>query len=118
MAPAVTVAVPDAPKHLDDKAKKQWQDSYTRAFAQAKIDYPENESAQRTAATKEANKMLAVPAPESADDIDALKDWQVLIRETRTSADGSQMRVCVTADGRKYSFPVVVKKSKPADTAK
>lgn len=113
MAPKVTI--PDAPKHLDDKAKKQWQDRYAKALAQAQIDYPENESAQRSAANKEANKMLAVPAPESADDIDNLEDWQVLVRETRTDAKtGAQTRHCVTTDGRKYAHPIATKKTKPA----
>jgi hypothetical protein len=104
MASAVTV--PDAPKHLDSKTKKKWQETYAKAHAQAKIDHPDNDSIQRTVANKEANKMLAVPAPQSADDIDALEDWQVLTRETRTAKDGSQTRHVVTADGRKYAHPI------------
>ena len=120
MPPAVTIQVPDAPQHLDAKAGKKWQESYAKAHAQAKIDYPENESAQRAAANKEANKILAVPAPESADDIDDLEDWQVLLRETRTDAKtGEKTRHCVTSDGRKYAHPVKEKKQKPAvDPAK
>ena len=93
--------VPEAPKHLSDAAAKQWQDTYAKALAQAKLDIPDNERAQRIAALKRANAMLAVPAPQSAADIDKLEDWQCMKRETR---DG--VRVCVTTDGRKYSFPV------------
>jgi hypothetical protein len=103
---ASDIAVPDAPKHLSDKAKSKWQKSYKDAFAKAQIDYPDNDSAQRTAANKSANAMLAVPAPQSAADIDKLDDWQVIVRETRTQGDGTQVKVCVTADGQKYSFPV------------
>ena len=110
-----TSEVPAAPKHLDEKAAKQWQDAFAKAHAQAKINHPEDQSAQRRAATQEANKMLAVPAPQSADDIDALEDWQVLVRETRTAKDGSEMRHCVTSDGRKYAHPVKAKKAKKED---
>lgn len=111
MAPA-GLSIPDAPKHLTAKAKKQWEDAFVKGLKQAAIDCPESESAQRTVATKEANKMLAVPAPESADEIDGLDDWQVILRETRVTKDGSQMRHCVTSDGRKYSHPVKAKKEK------
>lgn len=106
MATTVAQDIPDAPAHLDTKASKQWQSAYAKALDQAKLDYPEDASAQRRAATKAANALLAVTAPTSAKEIDALADWQVLTRDTRTAADGSQTRVCVTADGRKYSFPV------------
>jgi hypothetical protein len=107
--------IPDAPQHLSDKAKKQWQANFQKAQAQARLDYPDNESAKRTVATKEANKMLAVPAPESADDIDALEDWQVIHRSTRTK-DGVARRHCVTSDGRKYSFEI--SKSSTVDITK
>jgi broad specificity phosphatase PhoE len=110
----VTVIVPDAPAHLSDKAAKQWAATYTKALAQAKIDTPDNDSAQRTAALKAANALLAVPAPTSATDIDALDDWQFLLRETRTVKD-VETRVCVTTDGRKYSFPVPPAKTAKAD---
>lgn len=112
MAP---ISIPDAPKHLDKKAKKQWEDKYVAALKQAQIDHPDNESTQRAAATKEANKMLAVPAPETAEDIDKLADWQVLVRETRTNKEGSEVRHCVTTDGRKYAH-VIEKKKKVSDS--
>jgi hypothetical protein len=107
--PKVTVIVPDAPAHLSDKAAKQWAASYTKALAQAKIDTPDNDSAQRIAALKAANALLAVPAPTSAADIDALEGWQFLMRGTRTT-NGVDTRFVVTTDGRKYSFEVPVKK--------
>jgi hypothetical protein len=107
---------PDAPKYLDAKTKKKWQDAWLKAVDQAKRDYPDNESGQRTVATKDANKLLSVPAPESADEIDALETHQVIKRERR-NIDGVEHAVCVTADGRKYQHPVVVK-AKKADPAK
>jgi hypothetical protein len=94
---------------MSDKASKQWAAAYTKAFAQAKLDYPDNESAQRTVALKSANALLAVPAPTSADEIAKLQEWQVLLREDRT-IKSVPTRVCVTVDGRKYAFPI-------ADTA-
>jgi hypothetical protein len=45
--------------------------------------------------------MLAVPPPTSATDINNLEDWQIILKGTR---DGNVF--CVTADGKKYSFPV------------
>lgn len=100
----VTVA-PVAPAHLSPKAAAQWTASYQKAHAQAKIDHPENERAQRTAALKVANALLAVPAPTDAAAIDKLEEWQVLSRETR-NIKGVPTRVCVTTDGRKYAFPL------------
>lgn len=97
--------IPDAPAHLPVAVQKKWTDAYTKALKQAAIDSPEDESKQRATAAKEANRLLAVPAPESADDIDNLEDWQVLIRGSRTGKDGDE-KYCVTADGRKYRFPV------------
>ncbi len=108
MAPSnddVKLPVPDAPAHLSEKAAKQWQAAYAKAFTQAKIDNPDNERAQRVSALKAANAMLAITPPQSAADIDALDNWQFQLRETRT-VDGVATRVCVTSDGRKYAFPV------------
>jgi hypothetical protein len=113
MAP--TIQIPDAPKHLPDPAKKQWRESYVKAFDLAKRDNPDNESAQRGAASKAANAMLSVPAPQSADDIQALEKWQVLHRGVRTIED-IEIAFCVTSDGQKYAFPVTAKKSKEPKT--
>jgi len=108
MAPTVTV--PDAPEHLSKKAAKQWQAAFTTALAQAKINYPDNESAQRSAATKAANTLLAVVPPTSADEINALGDWQVINRGVRVNnKTGVREAYCVAADGRKYAFPVTTK---------
>jgi hypothetical protein len=92
--------IPAAPAYLSESAAKQWRDTYGKALDQAKIGSPDNERAQRVTATKAANAMLAVPAPQSAADILALAPWQTLKLETK---DG--VVSCVTTDGRKYSFP-------------
>lgn len=111
-APAVVTPAP--PVHLPDAAQKQWTALYVKALTQAKLDYPDNPSAQRTAAIKAANTILAVPAPASAADIAKLEPWQVLLRSTRT-VNGVQVQLCVTTDGRKYSFPVGPPAAAPAD---
>ena len=97
--------LPAAPSHLPESAQQQWLNSYAKAFEIARRDNPEDEGAQRSAATKAANAMLAVPEPKSAADIDKLEDWQVLTRETREGK-----RLCVTSDGRKYAFAIPAKK--------
>lgn len=101
----VTTLPATAPAHLPEHVQRKWTDLHRKAFAQAKIDHPGNESAQRTVALKAANALLAVPAPASASDIDKLEEWQVQKRETKT-VNGKAHRVCVTSDGRKYSHPV------------
>src|SRR5690348_12378461 len=98
---------PAAPAYLPSEAAAQWRDAYQKALAQAKINTPDNESSQRAAALKSANALLSVSAPKSASDVDKLAPWQVLVRETRVvKKTGEQVRVCVTVDGRKYSFPL------------
>jgi hypothetical protein len=93
-----------APKFLPVEEKKKWQGVYDGALKQAKVNIPENESAQHTAALKEANKTLAVPAPTSAAEIDKLPAWQVLKKGTRI-IDGEEHLTAITIDGRKYAFP-------------
>jgi hypothetical protein len=110
---APAVVTPDPPAHLSEAAKKQWTSLYVKALAQAQRDSPDNERAQRTAALKAANTMLAVTPPTDAAGIAALEPWQVLLRSDRV-VKGVNTRVCVTVDGRKYSFPVEDAPAKPA----
>lgn len=106
-----TISIPAAPSHLPEKAAQQWQAAFVKAFKQAQLDTPGNERAQRVAALKTANSMLAVPAPTCADDINKLEGWQVIKRGTRVVA-GVEEAFCVTSDGRKYVFPVIAPKGK------
>jgi hypothetical protein len=89
------------PSHLSSKAQKAWSKTYQSTLASAANDFPNDVSRQRQAALKAANQMLAVPPPTSATDINNLEDWQIILKGTR---DGNVF--CVTADGKKYSFPV------------
>ena len=116
MAPTPVSNLPAAPAHMSTDAAAQWTASYSKALKQAQIDLPGNESGQRAAALKAANTLLRVTAPTSAADIDTLEPWQVLVRETRT-IKGVLYRVCVTSDGRKYSFPVEAAKPETNQTA-
>lgn len=110
---AIAVVTPDPPAHLSDAAKQQWTNLYVKALAQAQRDNPDNERAQRTAALKAANQMLAVPAPKDADGITALEPWQVLLRSDRVEK-GVNIRFCITTDGRKYRFPIDTPAPAPA----
>lgn len=109
---STAAVVPSAPSHLSLKAQKEWSASYQKALVQAKNNFPEDESRQRAAAFCAANAMLDVPAPQSAAGIDALEDWQVILRGTRGGN-----RFCVTSDGKKYSFPIPVAAPKAAPVA-
>jgi hypothetical protein len=102
---ATAINAPTAPDHLSPAYQKKWLATYSARLTQAKVDFPDNESAQRTTALKAANALLAVPAPTSAAEIDKLDEWQVIDRKTIV-VKGISTRVCVTADGRKYSFEI------------
>lgn len=107
-----------APKYLSGDAKKKWEASYDDALEQAKVNLPNDESGQLAAAHKEANKMLAVRAPESAAEIDKLEDWQVVPGSVQTRViDGAEHRVCVTIDGRKHAHRLKKKSAPAAETA-
>jgi hypothetical protein len=101
-APALDLSeAPAPPAHLPEAIATKWKTLYVKALAQAKIDAPDNPRLQRIAALKAANTLLTVPAPKSAADIDALESWQAIKRY-----DLNGNRVCITADGRKYTFPI------------
>jgi len=102
---APAVITPTAPAHLPESAQQQWTGLYTRALAQAKANFPDNDRVQRSAALKAANAMLAVTPPTSAADIEDLEPWQVLHRGTRVVKGVTEL-MCVTSDGKRYSFPV------------
>jgi hypothetical protein len=110
---ATAVVTPDPPAHLSDTAKQQWTQFYVKALAQAQRDSPDNERAQRTFALKAANQMLSVTPPTDAAGIAALDPWQVLLRSDRV-VNGVKVRLCVTTDGRKYSFPIDASEAAPA----
>jgi hypothetical protein len=79
----------------------RWEVAYVKAFKQAEVNYPGDETEQRAVATREANRLLAVDEPENYEQAMAIEDWKVLLRQQF----GSQLRV-VTIDGKKYSFAI------------
>lgn len=107
--------IPAAPEYLPSAAAGQWKSAYAKALKQAEIDLPENEPGQRAAALKAANALIAVTAPTSAEEIDKLEPWQVILRELRT-VKGVLTKLCVTIDGRKYGFPAPKPKASPNQT--
>jgi hypothetical protein len=104
-ADAQEVKIPAAPSHLPKDVQAQWTKLYSDAYSAAIKDAPGNDRAARQAGTKAANALQRVTPPTSTAEIDALKDWQVVKRETKT-IDNVPHRVCVTIDGQKYAFPV------------
>lgn len=104
---------PAPPANLPPEIQQKWTDLHDKALAQAKQDNGNNERGARIAAVKAANTLQRVTPPTSAAEIDALEDWQVIRRETKT-IKGVATRLCVTIDGRKYAFPVDAAAPAPA----
>ena len=101
---ATKITAPPAPSYLPKKQASEWQDRYTKAFSDAQTDFPEDDQTQRIYATKEANKLLRVPAPTSAAEVAKLEEHQVIDRGEK-QINGVLHVYVVTADGRKYSHP-------------
>ena len=107
-----------APKYLTGDAKKKWEGTYDAALKQAKIDSPNDENTQFATAHKEANKMLSIPAPDSAKAIDEMEEWQIVPGSRLAKViDGTEHKVCVTIDGRKHAHPVKKQAAPKADPA-
>jgi hypothetical protein len=79
----------------------RWEMAYAKAFRQAEVNHPGDETEQRAVASREANRLFAVDEPENYDQAMAIEDWKVLHRQQM----GSLLKL-VTIDGKKYSFPV------------
>lgn len=108
MAPeSVKVTIPEPPEIVGalaplPRAKKdEWRESYGEAFEQAAVDSPGDESAQRQAAQRAANRIFRVGKPTSYAAAASLEGWQLL---SRLEQDGKL--TIVTIDGAKYSFDV------------
>ncbi|HWR37017.1 MAG TPA: hypothetical protein VN622_14235 [Clostridia bacterium] len=107
------VEVPAAPHFLPKSQRSNWTKTYAQAFKQAQTDFPDDLSAQRAAALREANRMLRVPEPESYEAAMKLESWQVLKRDVVAIDNdasefpkGSEVLKLVTADGKKFTFAV------------
>jgi hypothetical protein len=110
--------LPNPPAHLPKALQIQWSKNYAAALKQAMTDIPADESGQRTAARREANKLLRVPKPETHKDAAALveafqsksEDGWKIIAHGRRKVDGVDHLSIVTADGQKYLYPVPAEK--------
>lgn len=104
------VVVPEPPGYLPDELKKKWSAAYAAAHAAASEE--QDAIGRHQAALKEANKVLRIVPPRSYDEAMNLKDHEVAHRKvgrhdyaSNSLVDDGVLRV-VTADGKKYQFPV------------
>jgi len=113
-----TDTTPTAPAHLPAALQKKWSNNYADALEQAQIDIPNDPSAQRSAALREANKLLKVKMPEDHKGAAALvkafqekadAGWQILAHGTRQIKGVAHLSI-VTADGQKGLFPIPAEK--------
>jgi hypothetical protein len=105
---------PTPPANLPTALQKKWSSNYEAALEQAVVDIPDNPSGQRTAALREANKMLRVPRPQTHKEAAALVDafqkkkqegWQLLAHGERVVKGVKHLSI-VTADGQRHLYPV------------
>jgi len=111
--------LPTPPAHLPEALQKKWSSIYASALKQAQVDTPDNESAQRAAARREANKLLRVPKPENHEEAAALVEafqskaedgWKIIAHGSRKISGVDHLAI-VTADGQKHLYPVPTAKS-------
>jgi hypothetical protein len=101
MADKVNVpAAPQFPGVPRDFAGR-WETAYARAFKQAEVNHPGDETEQRAVAAREANRLFAVDEPENYEQAMSIEEWKCLHREPF----GKELRL-VTIDGKKYRFPL------------
>jgi hypothetical protein len=92
------VQVPQAPAILPPAEAKKWKETYASALKQAQADHPDDVPSQLKEALREANRILRVPEPKTAADVEKLAPWQVL---KKSVGEGGVIRV-ITCDGKKY----------------
>lgn len=111
---ATEFQIPSPPAHLPVALQKKWSGIYTAALKQAQIDIPNDESGQKQAARKDANKLLRIDAPANhkeaaamVADFQAQNDdaWKVIGHGKRVIQGVEHLQV-VTSDGKKHTFPV------------
>jgi hypothetical protein len=95
------VQVPQAPAILPAAEAKKWKETYASALKQAQADHPDDVPSQLKEALREANRILRVPEPKTAADVEKLAPWQVL---KKSVGEGGVVRV-ITCDGKKYEVP-------------
>ena len=108
MAEKEVITIPQPPSGLPKDVEFKWKQAYVLAFKDSQASDPENPGAWSQPATREANKVLRVPEPQSFGDAMNLADWMVMHREQKKTKDGVVLNV-VTRHGKKFSFPVPAK---------
>jgi hypothetical protein len=84
---------------LPSAKRREWREAYGAAFKQAAIDSPGDESAQRQAALRDANRIFRVGEPGSLAEARALGEWQLIRRSEQNGTLAG-----VTIDGAKFTF--------------
>lgn len=100
---------------VPESKRREWTETYAKAFRQAQVNSPADETAQRAAAAQRANQIFEVEPPASYEEAAALAPWQV---QFRGEANGKFW--VITIDHKKYSFdlPAPAAIAKPADAQK
>lgn len=102
-----------APRHLPNKLKQEWNKAYSEEKKEALRNDPDNPNAARVIALKAANKLLRVNEPTSAQDIAKMEKHEYIHRGER-EVDGVMHATVVTADGKKFAFPLTETKKTDA----
>jgi hypothetical protein len=125
-----TLHVPNPPAHLLKTLQAKWKEAYIAAHKQATLDIPENPSAQHTQALKAANQLGKVAEPvnhtEAAKLVEAFQTggengWKIIGHGARMIGGMLHLHI-VTANGRKYAYPIPPEvapaaPAKPIDTS-
>jgi hypothetical protein len=90
--PVITGALAELPENV----KKQWRETYAKAFRQAQMDSPNEAGVHPQRARKAANALLEVSKPSSYEEAMALPGWQVV---KRLENDGQLTLVTIEARG-------------------
>ncbi|HZU33719.1 MAG TPA: hypothetical protein VFB79_21575 [Candidatus Angelobacter sp.] len=104
------VQVPAAHAVLPEKLQKKWQKTWLDAYNASSREENLDEAGRQQFATKEANRLLRVPAPKSHEEAMDLEDWQI----AHKSEKGGKLRI-VTIDGKKHTFDMPTKKDPAGD---
>ena len=95
------IQLPAAPEVLPEKEQAVWKQTWLKEFKQAQIDHAGDETAQRTVATRIANRALNPDDPQSFEDAVALPAWQCV---SRVEKDGKLSVVLINS--KKFFFDV------------
>lgn len=106
------IAPPEAPELLPPALRERWQQTWIKAFKQAVVDHPGDETTQRAVAARDANRVLSPDEPTTYEEAMALQDWEVLFRGEKNS------KFCVVLiNSKKFYFDIPKSAAKSAAAA-